>query len=254
MSRFPSSLHSPAPCHVLYLRRAAHLVLLRPSWCTSRVRVYLQDDRRSQLVYWIERSGGAIVGWFAAPRMFNQLIGAPFESLIDFHFTYPADGNLHVSLKDQTSPNGDEIFETIFSDRVRRRTIVGGVPSIWEEPRDDSISDWRDCLVPLSRPPPLSDYAQKPIRFPFATAAIPIANGRVGAVLDRLPPSEGMSSQCRPIAVGPLGTGVINLSAYLVGAGAALTWSGDELIWTDCDNSHLPHIELCASFYSTPTS
>lgn len=150
------------------------------------------------------------------------------------------------SFKDQTSPNGVEIFETVFSDRVCRKTIVGGVSSKCERRRDDSISDWRDCLLPFSRQPPLSDYAQKPIRFCFATAAIPVANGRVGAVLDRLPPSEVISSQRKPIAVGSLGTGVINLSACLVGAGAPFTWPGDELIWSDRDNSHLPHIELCA--------
>jgi hypothetical protein len=218
------------------------------------MKVYLQDDRRMQLVYWVERSGGAIVGWFAAPRMFNQVVGAPVESPIDFHFTYPADGNLHVSLKDQTSPDGDEIFETIFWDRLRRKTIVGGVPSICEEPRDGTNSDWRDCLLPASRSPPLSDYAQKPIRFPFPTAAIPITNGRVGAVLDRLPPSRDVSSECSSISVSPLGTGAINVSAYLVGARAALTWPGDKLIWTDHDNRQLPHIELCAFFHATPTS
>lgn len=213
---------------------------------------YLQDDRGSQLVYWVERNGKTIVGWFAAPRTFNQHVGVCPDSPVDVHFTYPADGDLHFSLKDQTSPNGDEVFETVFSDRVRRKTIVGGARFVLEKPRNDADSAWH-ILMPSYRPRALRDYAAEPLRFCFATSAIPLVNGRVSAsALDRLPRLNTLPSQIQPIQVAPLGTGVINLSACLVGSGAPSIWPGEKVIWSACDDTQFPHIQLSAFFYPTP--
>jgi len=219
-----------------------------------RMNVYLEDDRGAQLVYWVERSGAAIVGWFAAPRMFNQHIGVSSDSRVDVHFTYPADGDLHFSLKDQTSPTGDEIFETVFWDRVRRKTIVGGVRSVSEKPRNDADPGWH-ILMPSYRQRSLGDYAAEPLLFCFATTAIPVANGRVAAsALDRLPRLPIPPSSINPIRVDSLGTGVINLSACLIGDGAPYVWPSDEVVWSDRDETRFPYIHLSALFIPTSTA
>ncbi len=209
---------------------------------------YLQDDRGAQLAYWIERSGNAVVGWFATPRMYNQHLGVLPDARVDVHFTYPANGDLHFSLKDQTSPTGDERYETVFSNRVRRKDIVGGKRSISETPRDDTDPDWH-ILMPNYRPRPLSDYASDPIRFCFATTGIPVANGRVAAsALERLPRVASAPPKATAIDVTSLGSGTLNIGACLMGFGAPSVWPTEEIVWSSLDETRFPHIHLFALF------
>jgi len=216
---------------------------------------YLQDHRGAQLAYWVERSGGAIVGWFATPRMFNQHFGVSPDARVDVHFTYPSNGDLHFSLKDQTSPTGDETFETVFSDRVRRKNIVsGGSRSLSEAPRTEADPGWHG-LMPTYRPRSLSDYASEPIRFCFATTAIPVANGRVAAsALERLPRVASVPPTISPIVVTPLGSGTLNIGACLIGFGASSVWPAERVVWSARDETRFPHIHLFALFDHTNTS
>jgi hypothetical protein len=212
---------------------------------------YIQDDLGAQLVYWIERSGGAIVGWFATPRMFNQHLGVSPEARVDVHFTYPVNGDLHFSLKDQTSPAGDETFETVFSDRVRRKDIVDSRRSIFEGPRTETDPDWH-ILMPTYRPHPLSAYANEPLRFCFATSGIPVVEGRVAAsALDRLPRVQSLAPQVKPIIVSPLKSGTLNIGACLIGLGASSVWPSEQIVWSARDETRFPHIHLFALFYPT---
>lgn len=217
---------------------------------SPKMRAYLQDDRGSQLTYWIERSENGIVGWFATPRMYNQHIGVAPEAAVDVHFTYPMDGDLHFSLKNKTHPSGEEVFETAYFDRVRRKHIADGKRTVSEIPRDEE-SAWH-WLMPRFRPHPLSDYAHSPLKFCFASTGIPVANGRVAAsALDRLPREESSPPNVTPIPVSSLGTGTVNISACIYGRGATPVWPEEKLIWMARDESRFPHIQLFAIFIPT---
>jgi len=211
----------------------------------------IQDYRGAQLAYWIKRSGGAIVGWFATPRMFNQHLGVSLDAPVDVHFTYPASGDFHFSLKDQTSPAGDATFETVFSDRMRRKNIVGSQRSIFEGPRTETDPDWH-ILMPTYRPHPLSAYTNEPLHFCFATTGIPVIKSRVAAsALDRLPRVQSLPSQVKPIVVPPLRSGTLNIGACLVGLGASSVWPSEQIVWSARDETRFPHIHLFALFYPT---
>ena len=216
----------------------------------ARLDVYLQDDRGSQRVYWIERRQ-SIVGWFAAPRIFNGLIGAPPKCPLDLHFTYPVDGDYHFSLKDQASSNGDELFENVFSNRVHRKSIVGGVRSKDETPRSDADPAWQ-LLMPASRPPCLGAYSTQPIVFQFPLSAIPVRHGRVASTaLDRLPRLATLPRQSQTVCISELPNGTINICACLLGNGNRLPWLVDEQtpILVAYDDLQFPWIQLYVKFY-----
>jgi hypothetical protein len=218
------------------------------------MKAYLQDDRGAQCVYWIKRSDVGIVGWFAAARMDNQHIGVPPDARVDIHFTYPADGDFHFSLKDQTSSQGNERFETVFSDRVRSKIIVGGERFISERPRTETDPDWH-IMMPTYRLRPQKDYASEPICYYFATTGIPIANGRVASsALQRLPRIASLPPEKKPIVVGPLGSGTLNICACLLGYGASFAWDAAEIIWSIKDETRFPHIHLFAHFLAKPAA
>jgi hypothetical protein len=216
----------------------------------AKIEVFLQDDRGSQRVYWIERRQ-AIVGWFTAARILNGHVGAPADCPLDLHFTYPVDGDYHFSLKDQGLANGNELFESVFCDRVRRKSIIRGVRTDSETPRNGADSGW-DALMDSSRPPRLGDYSTEPIVFQFPLAAIPVRDGRVASpALDRLPRSTTVSSRTQPICVSEFKDGVINVCAYLLGKGSNSASLVDEhnIVWIAHDDLHFPRIHVCVHFY-----
>ena len=179
------------------------------------MKAYLQDDRGSQLVYWINsRKGEAVIGWFATQRLFNEQIGGAAESSVDIHFTYPPDGDLHFSLKDQTSSKGDEVFETVFSDRVRRKVIIGGVYAVSGTQRG-AVDSSRHALMGSSRPSPLNEYSKGPLTFAFPLAAIRSRTDGVAAT-----PSINFLAwkhyrpKVTPSPSRALGNGMINVCAF----------------------------------------
>jgi hypothetical protein len=213
------------------------------------VNAYLQDDRGVQLAYWIRRTGAAIVGWFATPRMFNQHLGVATQVCVDVHFTYPADGDLHFSFRDHTSEEDCETFETVYSDRVRRKQIVAGNRMLSERPRCETDPGWH-VLMPTQRPDPLSRYASEAVQFHFAVTAIPVVRGRVAAsALEGLPRMESAPPDTTPIPVSTFPSGTLNIGACLTGDGASFRWPDDKVVWAVHDERRFPHIHLFARFH-----
>ena len=64
------------------------------------MRILLKHNETYAKTYWIKRSKTAIIGWFGGTEYVDSF---GLESTIDpdIHFTYPKDGNYHISLKYQ---------------------------------------------------------------------------------------------------------------------------------------------------------
>jgi hypothetical protein len=189
--------------------------------------------------------------WFSAVGTIASELGLSRLAHTDIHFTYPQSGDLHFSLKHVYAERQLERFDNVYFNRIKRKTIdlkdrSRSVSQIVRDHNEDCFT-W---LMPRYQPPPLANYHSEAIFFQMPVHGIPVNDGHVKIGVSEAESTEPVPSVGRlVIDAGELGTGELNVSAFLLGRG----FVSHELPcgskrFSIIDTSDFPHIELGALF------
>jgi hypothetical protein len=214
----------------------------------ARTEAWIRDSNGFQQIYWIDRRATTIVGWFGTPRMMNGHLGIGPDERPDLHFTYPASGDFHFSLKTKCEDGELDRISRVYADRIEEVVLGCGKRSKRVFPRGDD-PDCFGFLVPRFRPPAFKDYSDKRVRFSFATTGFNIVSGQViASALCRLPKRVAAPKNALVIDAATLGTGGICVGACLTGKGTYSSWPETETVASRIDDSAYPRIELYGVF------
>lgn len=89
------------------------------------MRVLLKKGDNYRATYYVKRkkANNCIVGWFTEKRLLEKMFPEINTFQSDIHFTYPADGNYHISFKYKNSSN-EMIERRIFNDKIIIKNIT----------------------------------------------------------------------------------------------------------------------------------
>ncbi len=124
------------------------------------IRVILKDADSYETYYRMSFGNGQLVGRSGNEWLQYHLLIKP-ETILDYHFTYPADGNYHFSFKvNPGNKQATQRFISIYRDKIRDKYIAStGDTYINTYPRDYE----KDRIINLLRNQ-ISTYPSPPIK------------------------------------------------------------------------------------------
>lgn len=122
------------------------------------MRLFIRRDDKLYNMYWIKRVPKCIVGFYSKD-IFNHVS----QVKSDCHFTYPADGDLHYTVR----TNKEDL--KIYFDRITKYQSSNNEK--YEEKRTPENDMWN--MLPYYKQAPLSDFEDQPITFSFPTVGVP---------------------------------------------------------------------------------
>lgn len=137
------------------------------------MRIVLKTVEGYIQLYWIKKTETSIVGWIAGDLIKNDF-NVSVDTIIDIHFTYPADGNLHHSYK-LISPD-KETYISVYNNKVKTKIIENGQRHVTEEARTRIDSMPLSIFVPTEKQPSLNEVKYRQ----FPTIGFNIVNGKFG--------------------------------------------------------------------------
>jgi hypothetical protein len=197
-------------------------------------RILLDRNGSFLRAYWVRRRVDSIHAW--CEGMFQQHSGVDLK--VEYHYTYPADGDLHTSVRVYGRDASLLAVMNYYADRVKIKHFVNGVGLSSTEIADPE----RDPIMIRAagyRPPPLSEYTSKPHFFGFPTMSLTAESDLSGYCTVHSPRRNDL--------VVPLTDGILSLSVTLRGLGNDAPGPEPPLEFRyACDTTIYPHIFLTA--------
>ena len=124
------------------------------------IRVILKDSDSYETYYRMSCGNGQLVGRCGNEWLQYHILIKP-ETILDYHFTYPADGNYHFSFKvNPGNTQRTQRFISIYRDKIKDKYIaLNGDVYLNEYPRDHD----KDGIINLLRNQ-ISKYPSPPIK------------------------------------------------------------------------------------------
>jgi hypothetical protein len=169
-------------------------------------------------IYRIKSTPTCITGSYLHPGYLAKEINVPAQ---DIHFTYPSDGNVHLSLK--LLEKEFEYYETVFTDKIKKKKIYKSSPQskdVIELPRDSELTPL-SFMIPTTRQAPLSTFAHTELCYRFPTACIPANDGIIiKSSFEKFIPEDKFKvdyDSTLVISVGDSETCFVNITASIFG-------------------------------------
>ena len=140
------------------------------------MRVLIKSGDKIINVYWIEFRNSSVVGWLGGKWLMKYLDILP-GSKVDYHFTYPKDGNLHYSLKIKSLQS--EAFIKVTHNQVKIKIINENKEKYLEEGPREKYKDLLAPFIPPYKPKSFSEIKTEKSWFFFSTIGLQINNGKI---------------------------------------------------------------------------
>jgi hypothetical protein len=213
------------------------------------MKVLLRNAAGSSTVYWVKRTATSVVGWFDGGWL-APFLDLPPSATVDTHFTYPADGDLHFSLKWRDAVLEEEGYVTVRTDSVRRKRI-----NLRTQTRDEVMlprdGDLFGHLMPRSRPAPLAQYSRQQMLYQFPALGLSVTGGTSSIQSAGVVAVESMEAGPGDVVVDltQLPPGNLSVAGFLTSAGlAGRRWPAGGEVFSRCDKSAVPWLEVSAWF------
>lgn len=201
------------------------------------MKIYIKKDGRLYSVYRITRSrNGQLISGSFAP--FANLLGSAIQGLADIHFSYPADGDVHYTVK----TDNDQSVRGYWDRLVFR-------PSGVEIPRNPHYPLFN--LLPAQKPHDLREYQQEPHFYQIASSSFNLGD------TPYFTPDNASRSRPRPddIVIDAGAYSWINMLGFLIGYESDFRFQAPNtqmIMDYKLDDSAYPHIHTIVTVTVEP--
>lgn len=205
------------------------------------MRVLLKRNSKYRLIFWIKRQKEFIVGSFYDAVLLTKTGTAMKRDGLHGHFTYPKDGNFHVTLNYKR--NGKEIVERIFHDHIG---IKGKGNIIRDDSEDFIFKHPLSTSVSFTKASPLADFESHGIFYSLAnfyhnTLHEKNTNFR----------SEKIENQDIIVDLSDPSNKIVNINCFLAGKGIKGKYRRVECTDYLIDDKNYPFIYLIVNVRAT---